>query len=82
VTAVTMPGRRSLAGKLGETLRDRARAKGKPGRLAAFLTLARPHVMTAAALAAMDFGAFTVWHHGGWFAVCVSLLALDFAITG
>lgn len=38
--------------------------------------------MTMAALAAMDLGAFQVWHHGGWFAVAVSVLALDFAVTG
>ena len=38
--------------------------------------------MTGAALAAMDFGAFH-WGGGvGWIVTGVSLLALDFAVTG
>lgn len=83
MTAVTMPGpRRSLIGKAGAALKARAHAKGRPSRLAAAIGAARQHVVTAAALASADFGAFTTWHHGGWIALAVSLLVLDFAVTG
>jgi hypothetical protein len=85
VTAATLQGsprRRSLAGKVGSALQARARAKGKPSRLAAVLAVAREHVMTAAALASADLGAFH-WGPGvGFLVVGASLLALDFAVTG
>jgi hypothetical protein len=85
VTAATLQGartRRSLLGKLGSAVAARARAKGKPSRLAAALSVAREHVMTAAALASADLGAFH-WGPGvGFLVVGVSLLALDFAVTG
>jgi hypothetical protein len=85
VTAATLQGaggRRSLVGKLGSALLARARAKGKPSRLAAAIAVARQHVMTAAALASADFGAFH-WGTGvGFLVLGASLLALDFAVTG
>ena len=85
MTAATLQGartRRSLLGKLGSAVAARARAKGKPSRLAAALSVAREHVMTAAALASADLGAFH-WGPGvGFLVVGASLLALDFAVTG
>jgi hypothetical protein len=84
VTAATISGagRRSLIGKLGAALAARARAKGKPGKLAAAIAAARQHVMTAAALASADLGAFH-WGPGvGFLVTGASLLALDFAVTG
>lgn len=83
-----MPARRrSLAGKLAEALAARSRARPKRGTLAAVIAGARKHVLTAAALAFFDLAAFQVSipHAGaapGLTAVCVSLLALDFAVTG
>lgn len=85
MTAATLQGaggRRSLLGKLGPALTARARAKGKPSRLAAALAVAREHIVTAAALASMDFGAFHLTHGWGWFATGISVLALDFAVRG
>lgn len=82
MTAATFQGakrRQSLIGKLGAALTARARAKGK---LAAAMAIAREHVVTAAALASVDFGAFHLSHGWGWFAIGVSVLALDFAVTG
>ena len=74
--------RRSLLGKLAGAVVARRAARGKATRLAAFAAVARQHVMTAAALASMDLGAFH-WGGGvGWVVTGVSLLAFDFAITG
>jgi hypothetical protein len=85
VTAATLQGaphRRSFIGKLGSAVAARARAKGKPSKLAAAIAVAREHVMTAAALASADLGAFH-WGPGvGFLVVGASLLALDFAVTG
>lgn len=83
MAAVTAP-RRSLLGKLGSATR---RKPGRPGKLATFAARAREHVVTVAALGAFDLGAFqlSIPHAGsapGWIAVCVSLLALDFAVQG
>jgi hypothetical protein len=85
VTAATLQGaphRRSFIGKIGSAVAARARAKGKASKLAAALAVAREHVVTTAALASMDFGAFHLTHGWGWFAVGVSVLALDFAVRG
>ena len=60
----------------------RRRAGGRPNRLAALAVQARQHLVTAAALAAMDFGAFHAGPVAGWVMTGVSLLALDFAVTG
>lgn len=60
----------------------RLAARGKPERLGRALALARQHVVTAAALAAFDVGMFHWGPGAGWIGVCVSLLALDFAVTG
>jgi hypothetical protein len=84
VTAATLQGasRRSLVGKLGSVLGAGSRAKGKPSRIAAALAVAREHVVTAAALAAVDIGAFHGCQVAGWVVTGVSLLALDFAVRG
>lgn len=84
MTAVTAPGtgRHSLIGKLGIALRERAKVKGKPGKLTAAISLARQHVVTAAALASVDIGAFHGGPIVGWAVTGLSLLALDFAVTG
>jgi len=77
VTAVTAPGtsRHSLIGKLGSALRERAKARGKSGKLAAAIALARQHVVTAAALASVDIGAFHGGQVAGWVVTGISLLA-------
>ena len=63
-------------------LQLRLAGRGRGGGLAKFAAVARQHVMTAAALGAFDVGMFH-WGPGvGWIGVCVSLLALDFAVTG
>jgi hypothetical protein len=85
VTAATYqgtPARRSLAGKLGSAVIARARAKGKPSKLTAALSVARQHVVTAAALASVDVGAFHGGQIAGWVVTGLSLLALDFAVSG
>jgi len=81
VAVATAPGaRRSLLGMAVSAVAARSKRRG--GKLAAVAAEARKHVVTAAALASMDLGAFQVWHHGGWFAVCASLLLLHFEVTG
>ena len=80
VAAVSVGRPRSLLAKVSAAAAARKRAK--PGRLAAVLVVAREHVLTGAALAAADLGA---WHWGpgvGWIVTGVSLLALDFAVRG
>lgn len=44
--------------------------------------MARQHVVTAAALTSVDVGAFHFGGGVGWIVTGVSLLALDFAVTG
>lgn len=85
MAAGMVPAGRSLLGKT----RTAAVASdpGKPSAVAAFLGRAREHVVTVAALAAFDLGAFQVHvpHLGmapGLAAVGVSLLLLDFAVRG
>jgi hypothetical protein len=87
MAAVTAPARgASLLGKVASALQGRAAARGgKPSRIAVLAGKARKHVVTVAALASFDVGAFQVHvpHCGsapGWAAVCVSLLALHFAV--
>ena len=83
LAAVSAPSaRRSLLGKAVSAAAARRRASGRPNRLAAAAVVARQHLMTAAALAAMDFGAFHAGPVAGWVVTGVSLLALDFAVTG
>lgn len=74
--------RRSLLGKAVSGVAARRRASGKPNRLAAAAVVARQHLVTAAALASMDFGAFHAGPVAGWIVTGFSLLALDFAVTG
>ena len=59
-----------------------ARRPGRPSRLAAAAAVARQHVVTAAALASVDVGAFHAGPVAGWVVTGLSLLALDFAVTG
>lgn len=83
VVTLSAPGaRRSLLGKALSAAAARRRTPGKPSRLAQMAVVARQHLMTAAALAAMDFGAFHAGPVAGWVVTGVSLLALDFAVTG
>jgi hypothetical protein len=81
VAAVTAaPHGRSLPGKVLSLLTARKRAR--PGAVAAVVAKAREHVLTAAALASADLGAFH-WGPGvGWLVTGASLLALDFAVRG
>ena len=81
MAVVTAPGaRRSLLGKVSTALA--ARRTGKPSKLAALAAAARQHVVTVAALTSVDIGAFHAGIAAGWIVTCVSLLALDFAVTG
>ena len=83
MAALSAPGaRRSLIGKAVSAAAARRRAGGRPNRLAALAVQVRQHLVTAAALAAMDFGAFHAGPVAGWVMTGVSLLALDFAVTG
>lgn len=75
-------GHRSLVGMLLAFLQARLAAKGRPGRFAALAAKARQHVVTAAALASVDIGAFHIGPAAGWIVMGLSLLALDFAVTG
>lgn len=80
VAAVTVPGtRRSLLGMALSAVQGRARAKGRTSRLAAAV---QEHVMTFAAMAAIDVGMFHLGVVAGWVSVGVSLLLLDFKISG
>lgn len=80
MAAVAAAPRRSLLGKVTAVLPARKRVK--TGRLAAVLAKAREHVVTAAALASVDIGAFHGGQIAGWVVTGVSLLALDFAVRG
>lgn len=81
--ALPRPRRRSLIGKASAAVAARRSARtGRPGKLAAFAAVARQHVVTAAALASADFGAFHAGPVAGWVSLGVSLLVLDFAVTG
>lgn len=89
MAAVTVPPPGgSLLGKVRDTLAAARPAKtGKPSALAALAVKAREHVVTFAALASMDLGAFQVHipHLGagpGWVVLGVSALLLDFAVRG
>ena len=80
MTAVVPGGRRSLLGQVAAAV---AGLRGRPaGRLAALAAVARQHVVTAAALASVDFGAFRASGAAGWIVSGVSALVLDFAVRG
>ena len=72
--------RPSLLGKLSSAA-ARAKKRG-PGKLAAFAATAREHVVTAAALGAVDLGVFHYGAGPGWIMTGISLLTLDFAVRG
>lgn len=88
MAAVTVPAGHSLLGKIAGAVAARRKAKsGKPSAVAVFAAKAREHVVTVAALASFDLGAFqlNIPHCGsapGLIAVCVSLLLLNFAVEG
>lgn len=84
MAAVTARPRRSLLGTALGAVQARAAARrpGKPSRLAAVAAKARQHMVTAAALASVDVGAFHGGPVAGWVVTGLSLLALDFAVTG
>jgi hypothetical protein len=72
--------RRSLLGVAVSALQSRARGRGRAGsRLAAAV---QDHVMTFAAMAAIDTGMFHLGFVAGWVSVGVSLLLADFKIQG
>ena len=52
------------------------------GLIAQAVPLAREHMTAFVSFAAIDFGAFGIWHMGGWIALGVSLLLLEFKIKG
>ena len=80
VAAVAAGRPRSLLAKAYAAVA--ARKHAKPVRVAAVVAVAREYVLTTAALAAADLGAFH-WGPGvGWIVTGVSLLALDFAVRG
>ena len=85
VASVTaLKPRRSLLGTVLAVVQAwaAARQRGRPSRVAAMAAMARQHVVTVAALASVDVGAFH-WGGGvGWIVTGLSLLALDFAVTG
>lgn len=88
MAAVTAPAGGSLLGKVRAVAASRRAVRGaRPSAAAVFLAKAREHVVTLAALASMDLGAFQVhvpWLGAspGWAAVGASLLLADFAVRG
>lgn len=83
MAAVPLPAGRSFVGKVRDTLAARRAARGGgPSVVVVFLARAREHVVTFAALASVDFGAF----HWGWgvgaIVTGVSALLADFAVRG
>ena len=85
MAALTAPGSgRSLLRKAYVAVTDATskRVKGKPGRVAAAVAVAREHVVTVAALVMVDIGAFHGGQIAGYVVTGVSLLALDFAVRG
>jgi hypothetical protein len=84
VTAAAIPAAdgRPLLAKLASAIAVRSRSPRSRSRIATVVTAARQHVMTAAALTAADLGGFTVFHHGGWFVLGASILALHFDVAG
>lgn len=73
--------RRSLLGRISVAAAARRRRPGA-ARVAAFTALARQHVVTVAALTAVDIGCWQASPVAGWIVAGVSALVLDFAVTG
>ena len=80
--AAVTAGRRSLLGKTAAYAAARKRTRTGAGKLAAVVARAREHVVTFAALASVDMGAFHICSAAGWIVTGLSLLALDFAVRG
>jgi hypothetical protein len=82
VAVATAPGARrsrSLLGMLVAMFQARARRKGQVSRVAALI---QDHVLTVAAMAAVDVGMFHLDLVAGWCAVGVSLLIVDLKLNG
>ena len=80
MAAVSVGRPRSLLAKAYAAVSARKRVK--PGQVAAVVAKAREYVLTVAALASADLGAFH-WGRGvGFLVTGASLLALDFAVRG
>lgn len=81
MAAVTAPGaRRSLLGSALAAVSARSKSRtGRPSRLAAAV---QQHVMTFAAMTAIDVGMFHLGVVAGWVSVGVSLLLVDFKVQG
>ena len=80
VTSLAARRQRSLLGQLLAAL-----AVALPrfrGLLIAAVPAVREHMTAVAAFAAVDYGAFTAWHSGGWIMLGVSVLLLEFKIRG
>lgn len=77
-------GHRSLLGRLlaAVTARRTARPRRTGHAAAAVVAKAREHVVTVAALAAFDLGAFRASAIAGWIVLGACLLAFDFAVSG
>jgi hypothetical protein len=82
VTASAARGHRSLIGMVIAAVAARSRRRGKSAAFTAGVARVREALPTLAALSAANLSAFQVWHHGGWFMVCASLLVADWAVTG
>jgi hypothetical protein len=70
---------RSLLGKLAANIGRTAKGRH---RVAAVAAAVREHVVTFAAFAAIDYGAFTASHVAGWVMTGVSLLIIDWKLQG
>lgn len=81
MATLAAPSRRSLVGKAAAYVAAR-KERPKSGRLAAAAAAVREHVVTFAALASVDIGAFHGGQVAGWVVTGASLLALDFAVRG
>jgi hypothetical protein len=74
-----MPRGRSLLGRVQGSIGRSARARKRVSALAAAV---REHVVTFAAFAAVDYGAFQASHVAGWVTGGVLLLVFDWKVQG
>lgn len=80
MTTLAAPERRSLLGQLlGAVAVASPRLRGV---ISACVPAIREHLAAFAAFTAVDYGAFTAWHSGGWIVLGVSVLLLEFKIRG
>lgn len=79
MAAVTAPGGRSLLGKVASALRERAAARKKPSRVAAFIA---DHTGT---LSALGFADTACWHWSvtaGLIGTAICILVAEFKVRG